>query len=98
MEDKPFLGTSINELYEKIKNVASQSDVDIKNPEVKFPKAPNRLSTQINQLKSTFRKYDLEIQIKPYNSRDKKYTRGQSIIHITKLDAGQITLKDWQGY
>ena len=94
MENESVLESSINELYKKIESIALENNIDIKNPEVNFPKAPNRLSTQINQLKSTFRKYDLEIEIKPYNSRDKKYTRGQSIIHIVKLDAAQTTLND----
>jgi len=94
MKDISHLEDSIEEFYKKIEIIAGEKNVDTTKKEVRFPKAPNRLSTQINQLKSTFRKYDLEIQIKPYNSRDGKYTRGQSIIYIVKLDVGQKTLND----
>jgi len=94
MKDKTNLESSIEELYKQIEHIAIEKEIDTKRKDVKFPKAPNKLSTQINQLKSTFRKYELEIQIKQYNSRDEKYTRGQSIIHITKLESGQATLTD----
>ena len=94
MEKEQHLEASIDDFYKKIENIATENGVDKTEKEARFPKAPNKLSTQINQLKSTFRRYDLEIQIKPYNSRDKKYTRGQSIIYIIKLDAGQTTMND----
>ena len=80
MATKKTLEASVDEFYKTICDVANKKQLDVAANDVKFPKAPNQLSAQINQLKSTFRRYDLEIEIKSYNSRDGKYTRGRSII------------------
>jgi len=94
MDTKNKLEVSVQDLFSEINDMALKKPLDTFSKEIKFPKAPNQLSTQINQLKSTFRRHNLEIEIKPYNLRDGKYTRGRSIVYITKLDSGQKTLKE----
>jgi len=94
MRSKNQLESTIQDFYNQICDIALKSQIDTSSKEVKFPKASNQLSAQISHLKSTFRRYCLEIEIKPYNSRDGKYTRGRSVIYINKLDFGQKTLKD----
>jgi len=94
MDTKNKLEVSVQDLFSEINDMALKKPLDTFSKEIEFPKAPNQLSIQINQLKSTFRRHDLEIEVKPYNLRDKKYTRGRSIVYITKLDSGQKTLKE----
>ncbi len=94
MRDEKLLESSMEEFYNKVKEIADANKIDTKSSEIKFPQAINQLSRQINQLKSTLRKHDLEIQIKSYDSRDEKYTRGQSIIYISKLDTNQKTITE----
>ena len=94
MQDEKSLETSMGDFYKKVSEIANANDIDTKSSEIQFPRAINQLSRQINQLKSTLRKHDLEIQIKSYESRDGKYTRGQSIIYISKLDSGQKTITE----
>ncbi|KAG2473369.1 MAG: ATPase involved in phage/plasmid replication [Nitrosopumilales archaeon] len=94
METENKMETSVQDLFSEVCDMALKKQLDTRSSEIKFPQAPNLLSTQINQLKSTFRRHNLEIEIKPYNLRDGKYTRGRSIVYITKLDSGQKTLRE----
>jgi len=94
MKTKNYLESTIHDFYNDISDIAFKSPIDTSSKDVKFPRAVNQLSAQISHLKSTFRRYGLEIEIKAYNSRDGKYTRGRSVLYINKLDSGQKTLKD----
>ena len=94
MENKDKYESTVRDFYTEIVSMANQHNIEINSKYVRFPKAPNQFSNQINQLKSTLRKYDLEIRIGSYNSRDGKYPRGQSIINITKTTPKQLVLVD----
>lgn len=94
IQNEKSLEASMEEFYKKVCEIATANQIDTRSKEIKFPHAINQLSRQINQLKSTLRKHDLEIQIKSYDSRDGKYTRGQSIVYISRLDSGQKTLTE----
>ncbi|MCH8834120.1 MAG: hypothetical protein IIA81_07550, partial [Thaumarchaeota archaeon] len=81
METKNKFEASVQDLFSEVSDMALKKQLDARSSEIKFPQAPNLLSTQINQLKSTFRRHNLEIEIKPYNLRDGKYTRGRSVVY-----------------
>lgn len=85
MKDKKEYEDTAGRLFNTLKNKTSELGIDTTSNFVRFPKAPNQLTTELKTLIPILKKIGIGVNIRPYTKNDGKYIKNTRIVTIQKL-------------